>query len=316
MISVIVPVYNSEKYILSTLESILDQTLLPKEIIIVDDGSTDQTYSLLSEYVKENKLQQLVYLIRERNGGPSIARNLGLKRASGKFVQFFDGDDIMHPRKLEISHRLTIQYQIDAVVTDFTRFSGRLHKMNEVELNFNNLLIENTALEIILRQGVGAPRALYRKSFLSRVGGFNEKLINNEDHELNFRLICEGAKFLYAPISLMYYRQHDSPDRITRLDKRYIQSIEASKVILKQLSNLENPALRDLVVQCQASKIAYASLNLLRLGDFATGDENLRFAKSLSSDLIVSRSSIYNAVSKILGLGRIDRILGRIRKLL
>jgi glycosyltransferase involved in cell wall biosynthesis len=94
-LSCIVPVYNSEAYLGQALDSILAQTLLPAEIIIIDDGSTDATPMIAAKYARH------VSYIRQENQGPAGARNAGLRVAGGEFLAFLDADDTWHPEKLE-----------------------------------------------------------------------------------------------------------------------------------------------------------------------------------------------------------------------
>src|SRR2546426_10667200 len=94
LISCIVPVFNGERYLHETLNSILAQTYRPLEIIVADDGSTDGTRTIVASYG-----QQVRYLW-QLNAGPAAARNLGLTAAKGEFIAFLDADDLWHPEKL------------------------------------------------------------------------------------------------------------------------------------------------------------------------------------------------------------------------
>lgn len=88
LISVIVPLYNKEKHICSTITSILNQSYNDFELIIVDDGSSDKSVEIVSK-IEDPR----VILVRKKNGGPASARNLGVKKASGKWIYFLDADD-------------------------------------------------------------------------------------------------------------------------------------------------------------------------------------------------------------------------------
>jgi glycosyltransferase involved in cell wall biosynthesis len=95
LISCIVPVFNGERYVRETLESILAQSHRPLEIIVADDGSTDRTASIVAGFGDR------VRSVKQSNKGPATARNLGLSMATGDFVAFLDADDLWHPEKLE-----------------------------------------------------------------------------------------------------------------------------------------------------------------------------------------------------------------------
>jgi len=98
-IDVAIPVYNGENFILQALESVACQTLLPNKIIIIDDGSTDNTNKLISDYAKNSKLN--IKIIKKENGGLSSARNTGIKESDAEFIAFLDADDLWLPDKLK-----------------------------------------------------------------------------------------------------------------------------------------------------------------------------------------------------------------------
>jgi len=100
-ISVIIPAYNAEKTIRRALKSIENQTLLPNEVIVVDDCSSDRTNEIIREYMKESRLV-IRHEIQSTNSGAASARNAGWNIASEKYVAFLDADDMWHPKKLEI----------------------------------------------------------------------------------------------------------------------------------------------------------------------------------------------------------------------
>ena len=99
MISVIVPIYNVEEYLPTCIESILNQTYKDLEILLIDDGSTDNSGKICDEYAKQDKR---CIVIHQQNKGVSATRNTGLNYATGKYISFVDGDDYIHPQMIEI----------------------------------------------------------------------------------------------------------------------------------------------------------------------------------------------------------------------
>ena len=95
-VSIIIPVYNCEKYILECLDSVCGQTLHSIEVICVDDGSTDQSFFRIKEY---SKLDKRVKVVRQQNQGAGVARNFGLQLATGEYVAFLDADDFYYEKK-------------------------------------------------------------------------------------------------------------------------------------------------------------------------------------------------------------------------
>lgn len=98
-ISVIIPIYNSEKYISQTIESVLGQTYKDVEVVIVDDCSTDKSNQIIENYTK--KYNSIVYKRLEKNSGAAVARNKAMEIARGRYIAFLDSDDVWYPEKLE-----------------------------------------------------------------------------------------------------------------------------------------------------------------------------------------------------------------------
>ena len=99
-ISIIVPVYNADRFLPQTIESLLNQTYKNIEIILVDDGSTDDSLAVCKRYESDPR----VVVIHQENRGRSCARNTGIAHASGRFIGFMDDDDVAHPRMFELLH--------------------------------------------------------------------------------------------------------------------------------------------------------------------------------------------------------------------
>ena len=109
-VSIIIPVYNQQKYIKRCMDSAINQTLEDKEIIVVNDGSTDNTSSILNNYLLKN-----VKIINQENSGVAVARNKGLSMASGEYIQFLDSDDYLKPKALEILYNTAKKNDVDIV---------------------------------------------------------------------------------------------------------------------------------------------------------------------------------------------------------
>lgn len=112
MISIVVPIYNSSKYLDKCIKSILNQTYRDFELILVDDGSTDESYAICKHYADEDNR---IKTIHKENGGQGSARNLGLDIARGEYIGFVDSDDFIHPNYYEMLIRLLNDYRADIV---------------------------------------------------------------------------------------------------------------------------------------------------------------------------------------------------------
>lgn len=115
MISIIVPVYNTEKYLKRCVNSILAQTYTDLEIILVDDGSKDSSGFICDEYAKQD---QRIKVVHKKNGGVSSARNLGLDLAQGEYIAFVDSDDYLDSNMYEEMYKVALKYNCEVVLTD------------------------------------------------------------------------------------------------------------------------------------------------------------------------------------------------------
>ena len=123
LVSVIMPSYNTAKYIAETIESVRSQTYPYWELIIVDDCSTDDTDSVVAQYLSDSRIR---YLKNEKNSGAAISRNYALREAKGKWVAFLDSDDVWLPEKLEIQIDFMLKNNYKFTCTDYrTRLNGR-----------------------------------------------------------------------------------------------------------------------------------------------------------------------------------------------
>ncbi|WP_316849729.1 glycosyltransferase family 2 protein [Pedobacter agri] len=194
-ISVIIPAYNASNSIISTLVSVYDQSYKDYEVIVVNDGSSDNTSELVEQYINENDLVNLK-LINKSNGGVSSARNAAITMAKGYWLAFLDADDTWHPKKLEIISwffeddfsLIGHDYQTE-VFTD--KYLGLKHsQISKVYYSFANILIRNrfTTPSVVLRN---TPEI-----------HFDEKMRYAEDHDLWLHLSSK-KRALFLEISLV-----------------------------------------------------------------------------------------------------------------
>lgn len=116
LVSIVIPVYNVENFLADTMESVINQTYKNLEIICVDDGSSDNSLSVLNFYSEKDKR---IRVITQKNSGVSAARNHGIKEAKGKYICFLDSDDFMHPQNVELQVQALIEKDLDIVCCEF-----------------------------------------------------------------------------------------------------------------------------------------------------------------------------------------------------
>ena len=123
MISVIVPIYNTEKYLKRALNSLLKQTYQDLEILLIDDGSTDSSLKICQEYAKKD---HRIKVFHQENKGVSVVRNFGLSVAKGEYISFLDSDDYMEPNMLQTLYQNLIDTESDISVCHYQKFKDQI----------------------------------------------------------------------------------------------------------------------------------------------------------------------------------------------
>lgn len=193
LVSIIIPVYNGERYLGSALQSVFEQDYRPFEVIVVDDGSVDRTADIAKSF-------QGVRYIYQENQGYVKALNAGLEAADGEFIAFLDADDIWAPNKLSVQ----VGYLKEHPECGLTlcRIS------NFIDSSFaSNPQIENSPL---LKEEIGLMTMVARKTVFERVGGFDPTYKLTPDWDWIARAKDAGVQVTILPETLMYRRIHDS----------------------------------------------------------------------------------------------------------
>lgn len=200
--SVIIPVFNREKLISKTLNSVLNQTFEDYEVIVVDDGSTDRTLATLADF------SDTVTLVTQHNQGPSVARNTGIAKATGKYVAFLDSDDFWFPWTLAVYEKVIAQTQsafISGTAFDFDQ-----------EAALENICSEQVRFKIFPDYLASSEHSIWtlpsatvvEAQLLKQSGGFTQSWINGEDSDLWLKLgIASRFVIINAPF-VSAYRRH------------------------------------------------------------------------------------------------------------
>ncbi|MCF8240423.1 MAG: glycosyltransferase family 2 protein [Melioribacteraceae bacterium] len=209
VISIVIPTYNSGKYILDTLNSVYNQTFKNYEIIIIDDGSTDSTIEIIN---KECGNHPGINFIRSKHcGRPSVLRNIGIKNALGNFIAFLDSDDLWTKTKLADQYNLIANNNSAALVYSVSVTFGNIGIASS---NYEVLPVIGKAVKsrddlINIGNSITCSTVLAKKDLLIEVGGFDEDPQNQmEDYTLWIALADKG-KIIFVPKIHTYYRVHD-----------------------------------------------------------------------------------------------------------
>jgi glycosyltransferase involved in cell wall biosynthesis len=207
LVSIIVPCYNSQETISRCLKSVLSQDYPFLEVIVVDDGSNDRTYEIVS---KENN----VTLLRQENKGAPSARNFGLSVAKGRYIKYLDADDELLPGCISKQVRLLSRLPDEVIVYgDYLLCEGDNEKYISTKLKYNNQVVG------LFFQDILTTTPLHKKWMLDRINGFDVNLPRGQEWNLHIRLAASGARFVHDPGAVFRYVQDASSKRISSINR-------------------------------------------------------------------------------------------------
>lgn len=192
MISIVIPLYNKEKSIVSTMQTVLKQTYQNFEIIVVNDGSTDNSAEEVAK-VKDSRIR----LIHQHNAGVSAARNKGIEEAKGKYIAFLDADDEWNPEYLETQYRLTKKYPKCSVFAsnyEFKDIQGKITHTIIRKLNFegeDGILCNYFEIASCSHPPLWTSAVIVEKNAIQSIGGFPIGVKSGEDLLTWARLACK-----------------------------------------------------------------------------------------------------------------------------
>jgi len=203
LVTIIIPTYNYAEYVIEAVVSAIGQTYRPIEIIVVDDGSQDNTREVLAEFINAGK----IHYIYQDNKGLAAARNTGLRSSGGEYISFLDADDLMDEKKIEIqAMHLDQNPECGVSFSDF-----RFFKDNDLSNLMNppyHHSCELTFRDFIRGHFMPVHTTLVRQEVFKKVGYFDESLRKCEDSDLWIRAMVAGIRFFYIDQVLAFYRLH------------------------------------------------------------------------------------------------------------
>ncbi|WP_250479411.1 MULTISPECIES: glycosyltransferase [unclassified Caballeronia] len=236
-VSMIVPVYNHEAFAVETVNSVLAQTYPNLQIIIVDDGSTDDSYSIIAK-----SFGDAITLVRRVNGGPSAALNEGLKLAQGDYIALLGGDDVCEPDR--VAHQIEL----------FRATSNDIVFSSPTMIDSNGAILPDSSFPVLYREipaGLNvfrelfitgnffcAPSAMLKSSVVRQIGMFHEGLIALQDFEYWLRASGKGLKLSTFDHRVVRYRRHSNNLTSTLSTKT---TVSEAAYILKRALDLARP---------------------------------------------------------------------------
>jgi uncharacterized protein (DUF1919 family) len=203
LVSVIIPTYNRDVYLVEAIQSVINQTYRPIECIVVDDGSTDNTKETIDNLITENKEGFSLKYIFQENSGSQVARNTGTKASTGELIQYLDSDDLLYPDKIKNQVQFLNQNQrCDGVWGDWRK--GKVDK---------NVLIQSFAKEDLLTQlltedCIHTLSFLFRRSIVQKIGLWDLNIKRNQEIDFQVRGLLKGGNYEYQSQICGLWRVH------------------------------------------------------------------------------------------------------------
>lgn len=210
LVSILIPMYNAEKYIEETLNSCINQTYKNIEIIVVDDESKDNSLKIVTEI---SRVDKRVKIFEQKNSGAARARNRAFELSSGEYIQYFDADDIMHTNKIktQIDKLSLYNFSPNVVATGkwnifYDSVNSSIENNQIINKDYSNRFLyfkeswENG--EFIIGQSW-----LIHRDLNTKINGWDETLTNNDDGEFFTRVAFYSEKIVFVEKSIVYYRK-------------------------------------------------------------------------------------------------------------
>lgn len=254
-VSVLIPTYNRAELIVESLESVFDQTFSDYEIIVIDDGSTDNSKMILASLIESNKIRY----IYQKNAGAAAARNTGIKHARGKYVAFLDSDDLYYPDKLLKQVKFLDNHPEAYIVhSDFSKFDNLGNDLGVRDTSyFSGWIYPHILLHWSMLMAI--PCVMVKRNIFEQIGLFDESLTYSEDLDLWARIAMKFP-FHRIPIPLVRIRDHKQSISSNR-------STAQNSIIYLEKAFVRDPGLgKHFRNRSVAKMYAYIGLNLLGNG--------------------------------------------------
>ncbi|MBN1186923.1 MAG: glycosyltransferase family 2 protein [Bacteroidales bacterium] len=238
-VSVIIPVYNTQRYLQQTLYSIINQTYNNIEIICVNDGSTDNSLIILQQF------HDKIRIIDQENKGQCAASNAGLKAATGDYIKFFDADDLMNPEHIELQIKKLNGSQDAIASCEWGRFynDDPLSAVFNPEPVWQDMKPLNWLKTAMSQKSdmMGAPLWLIPRKIIEKARGWDERLSLNNDFEFSTRLLLAADEVLFTSGAKIYYRSGLESNLASQKSKKaYEAALLSTQLGCQHLLNADN----------------------------------------------------------------------------
>lgn len=305
-ISVIIPAYNAESTIESTLESVLNQTYQNLEIIVVNDGSTDRTLAVLAKYATKIKL------ISTANKGVSHARNTGLKYSKGEFIQYLDADDLLIENKIEIQLKALEAESGDVAYGNWQSFMD-VNGVCKIKETNSKQLKKYIEVEIFTDFWCPPAALLYTKEIVDKIGGWKEWLPIIQDARYMLDAAMHNGKFVYCPFLVAQYRTGLEHSLSNKNSLAFVKDVftNTKDVWMVWQYDIKNLKAKKAAI-IQSLRYCIHEFSIL---DQSLFEEAIKFLLKISPKYIPSQSGLLKILSVFLGYRNAEKFAGLKRKL-
>lgn len=231
-VSILLPVFNCELYIKSAIQSIINNSFENYEIIVVNDGSTDDTLKVINQFTDSR-----IKFFNKENSGLIETLNYGLDKCNYSIIMRMDGDDLIHPKKIEKQLDCFLKNQSVLIGTQGFTINLNDEITGEINLPLSHDKIVKSLLK--LSSGLIHPSIMFYKDALLKVGGYNQNFKHAEDYEMYLRLSKIG-KISNIKDRLIYLRKHETNVSLIHAEEQIKNSIISREIYLKSSLNIIN----------------------------------------------------------------------------
>lgn len=234
-VSILIPLYNSENFIKETIECCLKQTYPNIEIIIVDDGSTDNSYNIAKSYESDH-----IHIYQQPNSGACKARNLAFEKSTGDYIMYLDADDLMSNNKIEKQIELLSQYNYNTNIIATCAYE-EFYKSTNIKFN-KRIIYRNYSSGLDLLEEAWNNSAFFlvscylvSRKLIEQTGKWNEQLTKVQDGEFFCRVLSQASHILFCKDAYFFYRRgHISISTSNRFSPNKLKSSLDGRIICEK----------------------------------------------------------------------------------
>lgn len=271
-VSIIIPCYNAERFVGDAIRSALEQTYLGREVIVVNDGSTDGSLEVMKGFGDAIRVET------GPNRGGCAARNRGMELAKGELLQFHDADDVLHPEKLARQVPLAVKHRNAIVYCNYSFIDTEGKPASSNGQHAPLPKGEDSVVFVLQNAFISTPGPLLWREDVMSIGGFRENLSCAQERDLHLRLACEGLEFRHLPEELIFIRRLASG-----VSSNFICVLDQYQDIVAEVHRIleADGRLNDERLQALAGMLARGARSYLRNGQQERGLNYFRLAREM-----------------------------------